>query len=136
MRPALSGSAGTDWGHFGVEWGGRELPPDRDSPNKNGPDRLWLSWVVWLRAAHNPKVGGSNPPPQPTLFAVRGRPRATSSHLEPRTASGRDSPSIRFEGRSPGRRPQPGLGATAAHDVRFQGACSGCKDDGVDEGAD
>jgi hypothetical protein len=38
--------AGTKWGQSGAVSGGRGLPPDHDSPNKNGPDCLVLSRVV------------------------------------------------------------------------------------------
>jgi len=57
--------AGTKRGQSGAVSGGRGLPPDHDSPNENGPCCLLLSRAVWLQAAHNPKVGGSNPPQIP-----------------------------------------------------------------------
>ena len=59
--------AGTNRGQSGAVSGGRGLPPDHESPNKNGSGCLVLSRVVWLCAAHNPKVAGSNPAPATTF---------------------------------------------------------------------
>ena len=57
----------TFWRHAWAVSGRRELPPASETFNKNGLDRLVWSSADFLVRAHNPKVGGSNPPPRNQL---------------------------------------------------------------------